>query len=184
MRRAVAVHLRPRVAEVLRKLVRAPSTAQSVAERARIVLLASEGAHNLAIAARLGVDRQRVRRWRGRWADAAGMFLSAEAQSVDDDELEGIVTNVLADEPRPGTPPKFSAEQMSALIALACMEPKELGLPFTHWSASDLAREAAKRGIVDRISPRHVARFFGGGGAPSPQVTLLAQPRHRGPGRT
>ncbi|MBI5477298.1 MAG: helix-turn-helix domain-containing protein, partial [Deltaproteobacteria bacterium] len=106
---------------------------------------------------------------------------AAEAAAVTDEALEAAILDVLADEYRSGTPGKFSAEQLAQLIALACQDPKELGLPVSHWTPRELALAAQERGIVDSISPRHVARFFGGGRPPSAPVALLAQPQDRGP---
>ena len=47
-----------------------------------------------------------------------------------------------------------------AVVALACERPEESGLPISQWSASDLAREVVRRGIVTSISPRSVGRFL------------------------
>lgn len=71
-----------------------------------------------------------------------------------------MIVDVLADEPRSGGPPKFSPEQVAAIIALACEPPGDSGLPISHWTPPELAREAAKRGIVESISPRQVDRFL------------------------
>ena len=90
------------------------------------------------------------------------MLASAEAQEVDDDDLEALVNGVLCDNYRSGVKPKFGAEQLAQIIALACEEPSKFGLPVTHWTPGELAREAKKQKIVDDISPRHIARFFGG----------------------
>ena len=67
---------------------------------------------------------------------------------------------VLADKYRSGTPPKFTAEQLTALIALACERPEALGLPVNRPTPAELAREAVKRGIVESISPRHLDRIL------------------------
>ncbi len=50
----------------LENWVRRRSTAQGLALRARIVLACAEGRSNVAVAARLGVDRRTVRKWRTR----------------------------------------------------------------------------------------------------------------------
>ena len=47
---------------VLERLVRAYTTPQHIAQRARIVLLSSEGMRNVDQAAVLGIDPQRIRR--------------------------------------------------------------------------------------------------------------------------
>jgi FixJ family two-component response regulator len=46
---------------------RRPTTAQALALRARIVLRAADGASNVAIADELGVSKQTVCKWRGRF---------------------------------------------------------------------------------------------------------------------
>src|ERR1039457_2308983 len=68
----------------LENWVKRRSTAQGLALRARIVLACAQGGSNVAVAARLGVSRTTVRKWRTR-------FLR--------DRLDG-----LPDEPRPGGP--------------------------------------------------------------------------------
>ena len=85
---------------------------------------------------------------------------------------------VLADEPRPGTPPTFTPEQVVRIVALACEDPREeSGRPITHWSTAELADEAIKRGIVKSISARSVGRFLGRGGSEAPSDALLAKQR-------
>jgi len=66
----------------------------------------------------------------------------------------------LADAPRSGAPATITAEQTCAIVALACERPQDSGVPLSHWSAGDLAREAMRRGIVKSISPRSVGRFL------------------------
>jgi hypothetical protein len=51
----------------LERLVRAFTTGQQVALRARIVLPASDGVNNLQIARELGVDDETPGHWRRRW---------------------------------------------------------------------------------------------------------------------
>jgi len=52
---------------------------------------------------------------------------------------------------------------VAQIISLACEKPEDSGLPVSHWTPPELAREAAKRGIVESISPRQVDRFLKGG---------------------
>ena len=57
-------------------------------------------------------------------------------------------------------PPKFTPEEITGIIALACESPADSGLPVSHWTPPELAREAVRRGIVESISPRQVDRFL------------------------
>lgn len=145
---------------VLERRVRKRTLARHLGERCRIVLGSAEGRTNIEQAVLLGVDRQLVRRWRVRWARAESALASAEAEGASDADLEAKILGVLCDEYRSGTPPKFTPEQLVAIVALACEPPGDSGLPISHWTPPELAREAIKRGIVESISPRHVDRFL------------------------
>jgi transposase len=138
-------------------------TSQRLFERCQIILRCAEGVSNSELARRLGVDRQRPRRWRRRWAENEERLAAAELEGVNDKDLAKLLADILADAPRVGVKPKFTAEQLTQLIALACEPPEESGRPVTHWTPPELADEAAKRGIVESISPRHVDRLLKGG---------------------
>lgn len=158
--KAKKLRLSDRQRAILETLVAAQLTAQQLAERCRIILLSAEGRCNIDQASSLGVNRQRVRRWRGRWVAAEERLGAAEAEGAQDKDLKAMIMGVLSDAPRSGGPPKFSAEQVVQIIALACEPPSDSGLPVSHWTPPELAREAANRGIVERISPRQVDRFL------------------------
>ncbi len=157
---AAAVEVTARHRATLEVLTRAASTPQQLAERCRIVLMSAEGRPTLHQAAELGVDRQRVRRWRGRWAGAQERLAAAEAAGATDKDLNAMIVGVLSDEERSGGPTTFSAEQVASIIALACEPPGDSDLPVSHWTPPELAREAVHRGIVESISPRQVDRFL------------------------
>ena len=67
------------------------------------------------------------------------------------DAVAGVAAR-LSDAPRPGAPAKFTPEVICQVIALACADPATLDVPISHWSQSELARQAVARGIVDSIS--------------------------------
>ena len=67
---------------------------------------------------------------------------------------------VLTDEPRPGAPGKFTPEQVTQILAVACEPPEKSGRPITHWTALELTDEVIKRGIVSSISPAQVSRYL------------------------
>jgi putative transposase len=157
---SITIEVTARQREVLETLVRAKQTPQDLAERCRIVLMSAEGHTNQYQAKTLGIDRQRVRRWRYRWPEAYEVLVAAEAQDATDKDLKALVVNRLADAPRCGAPAKFAPEQVVDIIALACEPPEDSGLPVSHWTPPELANEAIKRGIVESISSRQVDRFL------------------------
>jgi len=159
-KKAARITLTSRQRAVLEPLSRARKASQRLVERCRVVLLSAEGRNNEDQAEELGVDRQRVRRWRIRWAKASATLTAAEGDGAGDKDLEKLIFSVLADGERSGAPATFTPEQIAEIISLACEPPAESGLPVSHWTPAELAREAIKRKIVVSISPRHVDRFL------------------------
>jgi len=143
--KAPPIELTAEQAEVLNDLVRAHSTGQQLAERARIILSAGAGKGICESAAELGIWRKTVRQWRRRWEKA--------------DASSGVVER-LSDEPRSGAPAVFTAEQICQIMALACEDPERLDVPISQWSQSELARQAVKRGIVKNISHGSIGRLL------------------------
>jgi transposase len=115
---AVPVVLDERERAQLQAWTRRRSSAQALALRARIVLLAAQGLKNTEIAARLEVDHATVRKWRNRFVEC---------------RLDG-----LTDEPRPGRPRMISDARVEEVI-IRTLEttPKDA----THWSTRSMARE-------------------------------------------
>ena len=105
-------------------------TAQGLALRARIVLACVDGGPNIAVAARLGVSRATVRKWRTR-------FLARR--------LDG-----LGDEPRPGVPRTITDAQVEEVVVRTLEQVPEGA---THWSKRELAGRAG-------ISPTSVHRIW------------------------
>jgi putative transposase len=172
-RAALPVAVTARQRAVLERVVRRDTSPQRLVRRAAIVLAAAEGAGNEEIGRRVGVGADVARLWRGRWAAAAEALLAGEAEG-DDRAVEGVVVGVLADEPRSGAPAVFTPEQLCAVMALACTPPGEAGRPIDRWTPRELADEAARRGVVARISPSTVRRFLGRGGPQAAPQPLLA----------
>jgi transposase len=133
----------------LEDLVRAHRTPQQVALRARIVLAAAAGQNNTQIARQVGIDADTVRLWRMRWLALQGVSLA-----------DLSLTERLTDAPKPGAPARITPEQVCQVVALACEAPANAGRPISQWSAREIADEIIKRGIIDRISPRHAARLL------------------------
>jgi putative transposase len=158
----------------LMAFTRRHSAPQQLVLRARIVLAAADGLNNSQVARTLAISIPTARAWRDRWVGL---------QAVPDDDLD--VDDRLADAPRPGRPPRITAEQVCRVVALACEAPATSGRPITHWSGREVADEIIRRGIVDRISPRHAGRLLKTAGpqaAPGPALAH-AQARRGVPGR-
>jgi len=118
----------------LENWVRRRRTAQGLALRARIVLACAQGGSNVAVAARLGVNRGTVSKWRAR-------FLR--------DRLAG-----LPDEPRPGVPRTITDAQVEEVVVRTL---EEVPAGATHWSK----RELAARVGISPTSVHRIWRAFG-----------------------
>lgn len=166
---------------VLERLSKSRTLPARLVERAAIILLAETGMSGTKIAAELGFDGQRARRWIRRWASLLKELASIEAAGATERELRKHIETVLTDVARPGAPEKFSPTQVAQLISLACEPPADSGIPITHWTPAELAKEAQKRGIVEAISPRHLDRLLKRGGSTPAQEPLLDDvPRQTG----
>ena len=105
------------------------TSAQALAQRARIVLAAAQGLTNSEIAERLSLSRGTAARWRSRFAEQ---------------RLDGLL-----DEPRPGRPRTVTDAQVEQVIVRTLeTTPKDA----THWSTRSLAVELGlSQSAVSRI---------------------------------
>ena len=172
--RAAKVIITERQQSVLRIMTRSSTCPQALAQRAGMILLAFDGLDNEAIADRLGCERHAVGMWRRRWADAFQRLVLIECCEKDS-VLPRAVEELLSDLPRPGCPGKFTPEQITQILAVACEPPADSGRPVTHWTPRELADEVQRRGIVASISARQVGRFLKYGRTPAASQPLLAQ---------
>jgi transposase len=116
--------------DVLGRWSRRPKSPHSIAQRARIVLLAADGMSNNAVAEKVGVNQATVVKWRRRFLER---------------RLDGLV-----DEPRPGAPRTITDDDVEAVI-VRTLEDKPTDA--THWSTRDLAKKAG-------MSPASVGRIW------------------------
>jgi transposase len=116
---AVTIELTDEEREVLEGYARRRTTAQALAQRARIVLRCAQGGENTEIAEELKLNRNTVGRWRKRFHER---------------RLEG-----LHDEPRPGAPRTIPDEKVERVI-VATLETTPKGA--THWSTRDMAKHS------------------------------------------
>jgi transposase len=113
----------------LQRWARRASSGQASALRCRIVLACASGASNAAVAARLGISRPTVTKWRSR-------FLARR--------LEG-----LADEPRPGAARTITDEQVEQVLVMTL---ETTPTDATHWSTRSLAKQVGmSQSAISRI---------------------------------
>jgi transposase len=131
---AAVIELDAAEREQLEAWTRRPSSAQALALRARIVLLAADGLKNTEIAARLGIRHASASRWRNRFAEH---------------RLDG-----LTDEPRPGQPRKISDAKVEEVIVKTLeTTPKDA----THWSTRSMAAEVG----LNQTAVHRIWKAFG-----------------------
>jgi transposase len=119
---------------VLERWVKAQNTPQSVAQRARIVLLASAGQSNSAIARALSISRPTVILWRARFAKGGPQALT-ETQ------------------PGRGRKPVIAAAKVKAIVQ-ATTQTRPPGR--THWSCRSMAKaQGVSPATVQRIWDAH-----------------------------
>ncbi|ANY80853.1 transposase [Microvirga ossetica] len=100
-------------------LAHARTAPAQMVQRAQIIWRASHGESASAIAARLGLDGETVRKRIHRF------------------NAEGV--EALKDKHRSGRPPTYPPEQTATVIATALVKPETLGLPFAAWTLDRLA---------------------------------------------
>ena len=119
----------------LRRLLRRRGVGQALAQRIRVVLACAEpGATNLGVARALGVSRQTVTTWRGRFAEH---------------RLEGLM-----DAPRSGAPRSISDASVERLVTLTLEDAPGNA---THWSTRLMARRAG----MSQTAVSRIWRAFG-----------------------
>ena len=152
-KRATQVKLSEREQEELVQITKRHRSEQQQVRRSRIVLEAAQGHSNAHIARELAINVDTARLWRDRWVGLQG---------IDLDTLS--IAERLQDAPRPGTPPRITAQQRCQIAALACEAPGQSGRPISQWTGREIAEEVKARGIVEQISPRHAAYLLKKGG--------------------
>jgi transposase len=157
--KAAKVTLTERQREILIELRDGGGVSPYLRQRAAIILLAFEGLRNNEIAEEVALGQRFVGRWRRRWARGWSGLVDVECGQATAD-LRRSIERILTDRPRSGARPKFTAEQVERVLAVA-REPAEVsGRESAYWSAHGLAAEVVRRGIVASISASQVRRYL------------------------
>ncbi|RKS07451.1 transposase [Nocardiopsis sp. Huas11] len=119
----------------LEQIARRPTSAQVMAQRARIILRCAEGGTDAEVARVLGVWPQTVGKWRNRYIDGG---------------LEA-----LSDKDRPGQPRKITDAHVEEVIRQTLEQPSPDG--GTHWST----RSMAERTGLNQTAVSRIWRAFG-----------------------
>jgi transposase len=123
--------------QLLTSWVRAGTTPQRLARRARLILGSAAGLGSRALARQERMSRTTVRRWLGRFATqrCAG----------------------LQDQPRRGRPKTLTPAMRALIVALACERPAKREVPLRRYSLSELSVEVANRLPSEAVAPSQTA---------------------------
>jgi transposase len=130
----------------IERLARSRKGEARLAERAKIIQLASQGRGTSEIARHVGRTRPPVLLWIQRF------------------NAQGVAG--LRDAPRSGRPATYSVEEVSTVVATALSAPQQLGQPFASWTLDRLATYlnevegiAIQRSRIDEILRREGLRW-------------------------
>lgn len=132
-----SIELTTNEVEQLTGWVRAGTTPQRLAARARLILGSAAGLGTRALARRERMSRTTVRRWLGRFA------------------IERYAG--LQDRPRSGRPKTITPATRALVVALACERPADRDVPLRRYSLSELTVELATRLPSGGVTPSRTA---------------------------
>lgn len=156
---AARILLSEKQLSILQQITRSTTVSQRLGQRAQVILLAFERWRNDEIAVEINLHRRQIGLWRRRWKESFDALASIECRESHA-RLRRAIEDVLNDAPRSGAHGKFTAEQITLIMALACEPPELSGRPVDHWTHAELADEVVKRRIVSAISASQVGRYL------------------------
>ncbi len=132
------VKLKPRERRELKQFISKGTEKARKITRCRILLLADEGKNDTRIIEALKIARNTIRTVRFRYVQEG---------------LEAAIN----EQPRSGTPKKFTGRQKAKITAIACSEPPE---GRNRWTLRLIADKVVELEIVDNISHQTVKRVL------------------------
>jgi len=157
--KAAKVRLTEKQLKELQEITSSRVSPQRLVQRAAIILLAFERKLNIEISCQLGIGQRQVGLWRLRWQQSFDALVAIECRE-NDAVFRRAIEDVLSDAPRTGSKGKFSAEQVTLIVALACEPPSQSGRPIDNWTRRELTDEIVLRKIVPSISISHVGNLL------------------------
>lgn len=124
----------------LKQTVRAGTSSQRDAQRARIILLSARGLTNAAVAEELGITPKAVGKWRQRFVK------------------EG--PKALRDAARSGCPPTYTPEQKAWYFQKVLEEARDNGVPISRWTCAELVGFAKRAGLDPTPDPATLWRWL------------------------
>ena len=152
----------PTLSSALKDLLLSISGSRTMAkcliQRADIVLLSEQKMTNRKISDKVGLHVNQVGKWRRRFLDQVER-LNAVAQEKPAD-LEEELIRVLQDAPRAGVPAKFTADQRTLIVMIACQDPADHGFEVSNWSLPKLKAAILAADVVPEISEASINRIL------------------------
>ncbi|WP_299011910.1 helix-turn-helix domain-containing protein [uncultured Shewanella sp.] len=148
-----SLHLREQSKAILTDIVKSRTARSDHRQRAQLILSFSEGLSNIKAGKAVELQPKQAGKWRHRWLSNEAKLLEVElSEHASPKRLKDTIEQILSDLPRSGAPSTFSALQVAQILAVACEEPQDSGVPLSHWSLSTLKTEVIRRQIVTSIS--------------------------------
>jgi len=157
--KAAKVRLTEKQHAILQQIVRSATASRRLVQRAQLIVLAFDGMFNRVIADTVALHRKQVGLWRRRWKQSFDALVAIECRESQA-ALRRAIEEVLGDAPRGGSSGKFTAEQVTQVLAVACEPADQSGRPIDEWTGRELADELVQRGMVPSISVSQVNRYL------------------------
>ena len=150
--------------EILNKIGNSQKVSKAIVTRASVLSYYLLSKNKRKTSRDLDKARNFVYRWADKWESKENERLEYwelyKKEEIKDEAYKRFIISLLGDKKRSGKPETITKKEKEQIVALALENPMDLNLPFTHWTGDLLAQEVTKRGIVKKISGRHISRIL------------------------